>query len=154
MKHLALLTAAGVLLAACAPFQATERAGRIVNVRTGQEGRISFGAGALLPRGAVNIQIGSAAYAGDYTLLQPALQTAPRFSAGFGFSNFGGDRRFPWYLGFDSAAPRYSETGPRQGSIIARSGNAVLSCTFQADASDRGSGQCQDGAGVTYAFQF
>ena len=171
MSRLPLLAAAALLLAACAPAL-NGSSGRIVNLKTGEEGRIAFTGGfvqrAGLPSDPDNVvvSLGQTVYSGRYTVLgSPAFGGASLgFSLGYGdgpgwgsgwgsgaFGSFGG--QFP--------AVR---NAVRPGNLIARAagqggsgqGSAVqtLSCTFQTDEGGHGIGSCQDSAGGSYSLQF
>lgn len=152
MTRLLPLCLGALLLGACAPaFNAAYRSGRVVNVTTGQEGRLVLGgAGAVAGRGAASIEFGEDVYRGEYNVLSSTSELTLSGGASFGF----GDRSsFGFFGGF---APRSRVEAPlRSGNLIVRNArNAVISCDFVVDRFDRGNGNCTDGAGARYSFQF
>jgi hypothetical protein len=155
------------LIAACAPATLQGVGGRIVNVKTGQEGQVSFLGGfqerPALPSDPDNVKItlGSTVYSGRYTVLGSA---APKLgvSLGFGggYSSGAVSPAFGGTAAFGSLGQR-PEGGnqTRPGNLIARTpaqNGAVqtLTCTFQTDSSLHGIGNCQDSAGGSYSLQF
>ncbi|GGJ72206.1 hypothetical protein [Deinococcus aquiradiocola] len=160
-RHLPLL--AVLLLASCAPTLSGSAAGRIVNVRTGDEGRLTFIGGfrdrATLPGDPdnVTVTVGGRTYSGTYTVLgngRPNLGVSVGFGTGFGWG--GADTVF----GRASFGDRPAPTFTRPGNLVARTTPATgdtaqtLTCTFQADANDHGIGSCQDSLGASYTLQF
>lgn len=162
-----------LVLSACAPaLLSTGTDGRIVNVRSGQEGVINF-LGGFRDRAIrsgepdnVTVSLGGLLYSGKYTVLG---RSGPRLGVGLGFGyggfpNLGGDSLFgpsPYYdAGFYGAFQPYNDGQPtRPGNLIARAAGAdgsvtTLTCDFQADRSQHGVGTCQDSAGATYTLQF
>ena len=164
MKRYLLLAAGGAaLLGACAPAYTQSRVGRIVNVTSGQEGRITLGSlstgGA---RGGVVIELGNTVYNGQYSVLSGRSNVRSSFGVGASFGTYGGGFGGSGYgsgLGFfgNVGTPRDYEVSDatRQGSIIAKTAaGATLSCSFVVDNVNNGNGDCTDGAGQRYAFQF
>jgi len=163
-----------LVLSACAPALLTGAGtdGRIVNVKSGQEGVIRF-LGGFRDRAIrsgepdnVTVSLGGLLYSGKYTVLG---RSAPRLGFGLsfgygGFPNLGGDSLFgpsPYYdAGFYGAFPSYDDLqATRPGNLIARATGAdgsvsTLTCAFQADRSQHGVGTCQDSAGASYTLQF
>lgn len=170
--RIAPLLLVSVLVAACAPATLQGVGGRIVNVKTGQEGQVSFLGGfqdrPALPSDPDNVKItlGSTVYSGRYTVLGSA---APRLglSLGFGGSYSSGtvSPAFGGTAAFGSLNHRpEGDSQTRPGNLIARTAaqngaaqnGAVqtLTCMFQTDSSLHGIGSCQDSAGGSYSLQF
>ena len=158
-----------VVLAACAPTLTAGVGGRIVNVRTGQEGQITFLGGfrdralrATDPDN-VTVTLGNTVYSGRYTVLgrNGALgDLGVSLNFGTGFSSRAGDTIFG-NSGFSGTyRPLTSDQAlTRPGNLIARAttldgATATLTCTFQTDRSLHGIGTCQDSAGGSYSLQF
>ena len=167
---LPVLSLAALLLASCAPTTLGGTAGRIVDVRSGQEGTVRFLGGvpgrALLPGDPdnVTVNIGGVAYSGRATVIGeasgPHLGSAGLgLSLGFGSSFGPGGGSSGGFAGVVGSPARGAST-VRQGNLVAKAtarpdGSApVLSCTFQVDASDHGIGSCQDSGGASYSLQF
>ncbi|WP_424949654.1 hypothetical protein [Deinococcus sp.] len=166
--NLALPMIACMALASCAPALIAGVDGRIVNVKTGQEGKLTFLGGfrdrASLPTDPDNVtlSLGDSVYSGRYTVLgrSGALGDAG-FSLNFGSGFTGGssDSIFGntgFYGSYWPFAPQPEFTRP--GNLIAKSMTgavtSTLTCTFQTDRSLHGIGNCQDSAGNTYSLQF
>ncbi|WP_407539619.1 hypothetical protein Q0M94_15785 [Deinococcus radiomollis] len=156
------------VLASCAPTLIVGVGGRIVNVRTGQEGQITFLGGfrdrASLPTDPDNVTValGNLTYSGRYTVLgrNGALgELGLSLNVGTGFSGtadsiFGNSGFYGSYRPFAS-----DQALTRPGNLIARAttpdgSTATLTCTFQTDRSLHGIGSCQDSAGGSYSLQF
>ena len=164
------LLACASLLASCAPATLQDAGGRIVNLKSGQEGRLTFVGGfrdrASLPGDPDNLKVtlGEAVYSGRYTVLgsrRPDLGLSLGFGTAFndsffntggGFFGGGGGIRGSY------GPPPLNQTRP--GNLIARTaataGGAVqtLACTFEIDSALHGIGTCQDSAGGSYSLQF
>lgn len=162
-----------LVLSACAPalLSGTGTDGRIVNVKSGQEGVVTF-LGGFRDRAVrsgdpdnVTASVGGLLYSGKYTVLGYG---GPRLGLGLGFGygnfpNLGGDSLFgpnPYYdAGFYGSFRPYDDQPTRPGNLIARAASAdgsvsTLTCAFQADRSQHGVGTCQDSAGASYTLQF
>ena len=158
-----------LMLAACAPTLIVGVGGRVVNVRTGQEGQITF-LGGFRDRASlstdpdnVTVAIGDAVYSGRYTVLghngslgNPgvSLNFGTRFGNGYEDSIFG---KSGFYGSYRSFADDQNFTRP--GNLIARAtlpggATSTLTCTFQTDCSLHGIGTCQESAGGGYSLQF
>lgn len=158
------------LLASCAPAMLQDAGGRIVNLRSGQEGRLTFVGGfrdrASLPGDPDNLKVtlGETVYNGRYTVLG---SRRPGLSLGFGtafndsFFNTGDGSGF--FGGGGGIRGSYGHTPlnqTRPGNLIARTaataGGAVqtLACTFEIDSALHGIGTCQDSVGGSYSLQF
>lgn len=148
MKPALLLLASAVVLASCAPaLTASQRTGRLVNVASGQEGRITLTGATITGRGAVRVELGGEALTGEYNVL-------------------GGDARFGFGVSVGASSPGANvlfgniqasrvPDGTRSGTIIAKSESGfVLTCDFLVDVENRGNGTCTDARGGRYAFQF
>ena len=160
---------ASLVLASCAPaaFQGVD--GRVVNVRTGQEGRVTFLGGfqdrAVSPGGPANVTVtvGDTVYSGRYTVLGGG---GPRLGFGFGLRFGGAHNGYSDSLFSNSGL--YGTYGPfssegqvtRPGNLIATAAGTggtpgrTLTCTFQTDWTLHGIGTCQDSAGNNYSLQF
>ncbi len=153
MRHVPCLLLAATLLAACAPGAGSpDRLGRIVNVTSGAEGRLTLGGGGVVGgQGRATIAFGQDVYYGEYNVLAPGGQSGVVLGAGIAFGTR--DPFFdtnPWPQAYS-----VRDSGPRTGSIIVKSGSgAVISCTMTVDRQSHGNGTCEDGAGNNYAFQF
>ncbi len=160
------LACASLLLASCAPATLPDAGGRIVNLRTGQEGRLTFLGGfrdrASLPGDPDNLRImlGETVYSGRYTVLgsrRPDLGLSLGFGTGFNSSFFQDGFFGAGVRGSYGHAP-INQTRP--GNLIARTaataGAAVqtLACTFEIDSALHGIGSCQDSVGGSYSLQF
>ncbi|GGR29744.1 hypothetical protein [Deinococcus ruber] len=164
MSRLLPIAAAAFLLAACAPTL-QGAGGRIVNVKTGEEGTVAFIGTfqdrAMLPTDPDNVRltIGERVFSGRYTVLGSG-------GANLGFTLGYGDPAF-WPSGWQGG-PYGSLSGQlpsaanitRPGNLIAKTapaqGQAVqtLTCTFQIDDQRHGIGNCQDSGGDSYSLQF
>lgn len=152
MIRLLPLCLGALLLGACTPaFNAAYRSGRVVNVTTGQEGRLVLGgAGTVSGRGPASIEFGDDVYRGEYNVLSAAGELTLSGGASFGF----GDRSALGFFGDFGPRPR-AEAPLRNGNLIVRNARgAVITCDFAVDRFDRGNGNCTDGAGARYSFQF
>ncbi len=162
MKRYLLFAAGGAaLLGACAPAYNQSRVGRIVNVNTGQEGRITLGSlGTGNARGGVVIEFGSRIYNGQYNVLSGRSNVRSSIGVGASFGGYGG-----YGFGYGSGLGIFGGLGypqnyqvddsTRQGNIIAKTAaGATLSCSFVVDNVNNGNGECNDGTGARYAFQF
>ncbi|WP_407571198.1 hypothetical protein [Deinococcus altitudinis] len=164
-----------LVLASCAPTLIVGVGGRIVNVRSGQEGVITF-LGGFRNRASlatdpdnVTVAIGNAVYSGRYTVLGRdgslgnlgvSLNFGAGFTSGYDDSIFGN----PGFYTSGSYGGSYrpfadDQNFTRPGNLIARAttpGGAAstLTCTFQTDRSLHGIGTCQDSAGGSYSLQF
>jgi len=149
------------VLAACAPT-ITDTAGRLVNTVSGQEGRVVF-LGGFQTRAAtpgmpdnVTVQLGQDFYSGQYSVIGNEAPVNLRFGLSGGFSSGGGFFRHGSGVGFSAPARNVARPGnlivktPTQGTA----GVKTLTCTFQADASGHGVGDCQGSDGASYALQF
>ena len=162
------LACASLLLASCAPATLQDAGGRIVNLRSGQEGRLTFLGGfrdrAALPGDPDNLRItlGETVYNGRYTVLG---SRRPDLGLSLGFGTAFNDSLFSDGGGFFGGGIRGSYGHPplnqtRPGNLIARTaataGGAVktLACTFEIDSALHGIGSCQDSAGGSYSLQF
>ncbi|MGI8747160.1 MAG: hypothetical protein ACR2J4_02235 [Deinococcus sp.] len=168
---LPVLSLAALLLASCAPTTLGGTAGRIVDVRSGQEGSVRFLGGVPgrpPPPGdpdKVAVNIGGVAYSGRATVIGEASGPHPGgaglgLSLGFGSSFGPGGGSSGGFAGVVGSSPAHGVSTVRQGNLIAKAtarpdGSVpVLSCTFQVDAADHGIGSCQDSAGASYTLQF
>ena len=164
MRRIALLSLASVsLLASCAPTL-TNTAGRIVNAVSGQEGRVVFLGGFQTRPAApgmpdnVTVQLGQDVYSGQYSVIGNEAPSRLRFGLSGGFSSGDGFFRPGYDAGLGASAPARNVAQP--GNLIVQTlkqGTAAvktLTCTFQADASGHGVGECRGSDGATYALQF
>ncbi|WP_293913905.1 hypothetical protein [Deinococcus sp.] len=154
------------LLASCAPTQ-QGTAGRIVGTVSGQVGRVVFLNG-FQPRAAtpnqpdnVTVQLGQDLYSGTYSVI--GGESPIGLSASFGVGGgFGGGNYGPGHSGYNgglsaAAAPRNTA---RPGNLIVqtlrldKSAIKTLTCTFQADSSGHGVGDCVGSDSAKYALQF
>lgn len=161
------------VLASCAPTLIVGVGGRIVNVRTGQEGQITFLGGfrdrASLPTDPDNVTValGNLTYSGRYTVpgrngslgnLGVSLNFGTGFTSGYEDSIFGNSGYYGNYGGsYRPFASDQALTWP--GNLIAKATTSggvtsTLTCTFQTDRSLHGIGYCQDSAGGSYSLQF
>jgi hypothetical protein len=157
------------LLAACAPALPGTPSGRLVNSRTGDEGRVTFTAPltsrAALPSDPDNVRIvlDGLSYSGRAVVLGDPfpLGLSVGVSAGGSIGAAGGAGTIlgsSLGLGYDTRPEGGALTRP--GNLIVRSAPGVggrvrtLTCTFQVDRAMHGIGTCQDEAGVTYGLQF
>ncbi|GAA3998772.1 hypothetical protein GCM10022631_07000 [Deinococcus rubellus] len=158
-----LLSLASVsLLAACAPT-ITDTAGRLVNTVSGQEGRVVF-LGGFQTRAAVpgtpdnvTVQLGQDFYSGQYSVIGNDGPVNLRFGLSGGFSSGDGFFRHGYDAGLRAPAIR---NVARPGNLIVKTlkldtaAVKTLICTFQADSSGHGVGDCRGSNGATYALQF
>ncbi|MFC4454663.1 hypothetical protein [Deinococcus sonorensis] len=154
------LLLAAVLFASCAPTL-QDTAGRVVNVRSGQEGTIRFPAGlptrALLPGDPDNVVVtlGQDRYSGKATVLGEAPPLGLSVSFAGGYQSGGGPDGFFSGVGVQAPGGPRPGSATRPGNLIAKTPQGkTLSCTFQVDRSGHGIGDCQDSAGGTYTLQF
>ncbi|AFZ68320.1 hypothetical protein [Deinococcus peraridilitoris] len=149
MNRLLLLSLGLVSLAACAPNQVNpNKVGKIVNVTSGEEGRLLLGGyGTVAGRNTARIEFAQNAYQGEYNVLASS-DAPPRVgvSAGVSFSNVAP----PGY--FFSVGTRASNL--RDGSLVVRNGSQVITCRFVVDHNNNGNGECTDGANARYTIQF
>ena len=163
---LPLLTCASLLLASCAPAVLQDAGGRIVSLRSGQEGRLTFVGGfrdrASLPGDPDNLKVtlGETVYNGRYTVLggsRPDFGLSLGFGTALGDSFLGGGF-FGGGLRGSYGHPPLNQTRP--GNLIARTAATAsgavqtLACTFEIDSALHGIGTCQDSAGGSYSLQF
>ena len=164
------LACASLLLASCTPAMLQDAGGRIVNLRSGQEGRLMFLGGfrdrALSPGDPDNLKVtlGETVYTGRYTVLgsrRPDLGLSVGFGTAFNDSFFNtgdGGGFFGGGIRGSYGHPPLNQTRP--GNLIARTaataGGAIktLACTFEIDSALHGIGSCQDSAGGSYSLQF
>lgn len=157
------------LLAACAPALSGQPTGRLVNSRTGDEGRVTFTAPltsrAALPSDPDNVRIvlngltysGRAVVLGDTFPLGFSVGVSAGGSTG-GVGNGGAVLGSSLGVGYGNRPEGGALTRP--GNLIVRSTPGVgsrvrtLTCTFQVDRAMHGIGTCQDEAGVAYGLQF
>ncbi len=174
MKSTVLPLLAAVLLASCAPttmngLSGQGPSGRIVNGKTGQEGRVSFVGGfqdrASLPSDPdnVTVTVGGTVYSGRYTVLGGAAPLGVSVGIGGSLSSGSGNAGSVGGLfgGVGFGAPHRAQGSvTRPGNLIARTtpsaGAALqtLTCTFEVDNRQHGIGSCQDSAGASYSLQF
>lgn len=155
-----------LLLASCAPAMLQDAGGRIVNLRTGQEGRLTFPGGfrdrAPLPGDPDNVTVtlGETVYSGRYTVLgsrRPDLGLSLGFGTAFDDSFFQGGF-FGGGIHGSYRQPPPNQTRP--GNLIARTAATAsaavktLACTFEIDSALHGIGTCQDSVGGSYSLQF
>ena len=162
-----------LVLASCAPTLIVGVDGRIVNIRTGQEGRITF-LGGFRDRASlatdpdnVTVALGDAVYSGRYTVLGRngslgnlgvSLNFGSGFTSGYEDSIFGNSGFYGNYGGsYRPFADDQNYTRP--GNLIAKATTpggvtSTLTCTFQTDRSLHGIGNCEDSAGGSYSLQF
>lgn len=161
-RSVVLLSLASVsLLVACAPT-ITDTAGRMVNKVSGQEGRVVFLGGFQARPAApgtpdnVTVQLGQDLYSGQYSVIGNEAPVGLSFGFSSGFSS--DDGFFHGGYGADLRTPAARNLA-RPGNLIVKtlkSGSAAktLTCTFQADASGHGVGDCRGSNGAMYALQF
>ena len=163
------LLLACVVMASCAPTLITGVGGRIVNVKSGQEGQITFlggfrdRAGRSSDPDNVTVSLGDTVYSGRYTVLgssAPLGNLGLSLSFGGGFTNGYQDSLFG-NSGFSGNYRPFADeqSFTRPGNLIAKAttpGGAAstLTCTFQTDRSLHGIGSCQDSGGNSYSLQF
>ena len=153
------------LLASCAP-RLSDTSGRIVNKTTGQEGRVRFIGGfqsrAVTPGSPdnVTIQLGQDLYSGTYSVIggpNPLGVSATfGFGAGTGYIGDGYTDRYGSVR--TTIDPRRDSSRPGNLIVKTRSLNSAsiktLTCSFEADASGHGVGDCSGPGGAQYALQF
>lgn len=169
MKSPLLPLLAAVLLASCAPTTMQGQSGRIVNGKTGQEGRVSFVGGfqdrASLPSDPdnVTVTVGGTVYSGRYTVLGGAAPLGVSVGIGGSLSSSSGNAGSAGGLfgGVGFGTPHRGQgSATRPGNLIAKTtpvaGAAVqtLTCTFEVDSRQHGIGTCQDSTGGGYSLQF
>ena len=150
MKRLLLFGAAASVLAACAPAHVSEyRTGKIVNVQTGQEGRLLLGGrGMVADRNTAAVEFGENVYRGEYNVLTAGTTRQDlTFSGGVVFSNVAPPA---WHVGAHTYASNL-----RDGSLVVKNAaGQVITCRFLVDQNNRGNGECTDGPGARYTIQF
>jgi hypothetical protein len=175
---LALPLLAGLFLASCAPATLQGSYGRLVNTKTGQEGRLQFLGGfqdrAILPSDPDNVwlTVGGTVYSGRYTVLGSGSPLGLSLGIGGSYSSgstggggagsngdSSGNGLFGSGFSGSVGSDRRSEHATRPGNLIAKTTalNGViktLTCTFETDNSKHGIGTCQDSAGGSYSLQF
>lgn len=154
--HKSLLLALGALvLAGCAPAVGAVPS-RIVNLSSGEEGRVTFDRRLLTSgSGSVTVQFSNETLSGTYNVLNSTTYTPSlRFGVGFGFSNGNYDgARTSLSAGYGPAY--YDANAPRSGNFIVRgANNRTIACNFLVDNVGRGNGDCTDGQNVRYTLQF
>ncbi len=146
-----LLLGAGALLAfvSCAPSMNLQyRTGRIVNVTTGQEGRLLLGGwNNIVGRNTATAEFPGARYSGEYSILSSPNRRGGTTIFQLNITNgqvTTSTREVP-----NPDPPLYS------GNILMRDdAGRAISCEVQVDAQSRGIGTCADGQGNRYTVQF
>ncbi|WP_425148387.1 hypothetical protein [Deinococcus sp.] len=157
--------AAALLLAACAPtLQGV--GGRIVNVKTGQEGQLNFIGGfqerPTLPTDPDNVTVtlGDTVYSGRYTVLGRPLGAGLTLSYGDSYPSAQGPFWYGGSFGTAGASLSAPRDATRPANLIAKTSAAkgvpaqTLTCSFQVDDQNHGIGTCQDSAEASYSLQF
>lgn len=129
----------------CAPIQTGPITGRIVNVATGAEGRVSILRGSLYNSAEsdnVQVFIGKQVLTGRSVLIDTGIVTEENWVPRGGLFSAGDWRR------------RSSQVVSRSGNLIARGSGLTLSCRLLVSADEHGTGDCQGSDKNSYLMQF